>query len=498
MLSDTIRQLARAQAMVPLGALAYRGRRGTLTLDLELRPIPAGYGATLTLSPDEPHEDLFATARPLWLLEPEALLVTGDRTFDESIALRAPPALLGLFDHVHRRALVHALGKGAAHIEAGRLIATIDALSTRQLELLVALGHRLCLGRAAAASCLRLIARSDPHPAVREQARSHSWSDMGVMPDREPEPTADELRARVGDAHLDPISRITAFAKVMRDLPWSESAGLIAEARDAILALQPESPDASRRSKPEIALEWLLAELKPRFLEEDLEPRAGAMLLASIWGVRRHLPRDIPEELALRFGRLCERLALPELQPCILALLGHPSREVRLSALSALDKLGLDPETLLGLLAPEHHLSVIELSPELAESSGRGGALLQAAFRVSFRFNLPGEKRLRLITSMMHLTELAEDFLWDRLEASDNPTREAAIEVLGARGTAASLARLGPLTTGLFRSVDLKARARAAIARIVDRHGPVEVGGLSLSNDTTGALTIPTSSERPT
>lgn len=335
MLSDTIRQLARAHAMVPLGALAYRGRRGTLTLDLELRPILAGYGATLTLSPDDPHEDLFATARPIWLLEPEALLMTGDRTFDESIALRAPPELLGLFDHVHRRAFSLAIGKGDARIDAGRLIASLDRLTPQKTQLLVALGHRLCLGRAAAASCLRLIARSAPHPAVRERALSHSWNDIGDMPDAEPELDAADLRARVGDAQLDPISRITAFAKVMRDLPWSESAGLIAEARDAILALQPESPAPSHRTKSETALEWLLAELTPRFCEEDLDPRAGASLRASLWGLHRHLPKDTSEGLGLRLARLCEHVARPELQPCIPSLLIHPSRAAVRGALRA-------------------------------------------------------------------------------------------------------------------------------------------------------------------
>lgn len=486
MLSDTIRQLARAHAMVPLGALAYRGRRGTLTLDLELRPIPAGYGATLTLSPDDPHEDLFATARPIWLLEPEALLMTGDRTFDESIALRAPPELLGLFDHVHRRAFSLVIGKGDARIDAGRLIASLDRLTPQKTQLLVALGHRLCLGRAAAASCLRLIARSDPHPAVRERAAALVSRPGTPADDTIAMPSAAELRARIGDPGLDGVVRIAAFARLMRELPWDEVAQLIVRVRDALLTLRPHEAGPAEQAKADLGLDWLLTELEPRFSDDDLDRGAGAMLLASIWGGRK----DLPEALALRLAHLCERVARPELQPCILALVGHPSREVRLAALSALDALAFDPETLLGLLAPEHHLSVIELSPELAESSGRGGALLQAAFRVSFRFNLPGEKRLRLITSMMHVTGLAEDFLWDRLEAPDNPTREAAIEVLGARGTAASLARLVPLTTGLFRSGDLKARARAAIARIVDRHGPLEVGGLALSPQKVGGLAL--------
>lgn len=490
MLSDTIRQLARAHGMVPRGALAYRGQRGTLTLDLELQKVPTGYGATLTLSPADPHELLFATPRPTWLLDSEVLLVTGDRAFDEAVALRAPPELFGLFDHVHRRAFVMAIGKGDAIIDAGRLIASLDRLSMQEAQLLVALGHRLCLGREAAANCLRHIAGSDPHPAVRERARSYSRNDAEVLPDGELEPSAAELRARVGDTQLDPISRITAFAKVMRDLPWSESAALIAEARDAILALSPDSPASSHRSKIATALEWLLTELQPRFFDEDLEPHAGAMLLASLWGVRRHLPHDISASFGLLLARLCEHVARPELQPCILSLLKHPSREVRFVALSALDKLDLDAETLIGMLTPEHHLSVIELSPELAEGSRRGGPLLEVAFRVSFRFPLPAEKRLRLITTMAHLTEVGEPFLWDRLEATDSPTREAALEVLGARGTSSSLPYLQPLTTGLFRPASTKALARAAIASIIERHGPIEVGGLSLSGDTPGALTL--------
>ena len=495
MLSDPIRQLARTLALTPRTALSYEGRQGTLTIHLELHKVPGGFGAKLTLSPQDPHLELFATARPLWLLDPEALLLTGDPSFDAAVALRAPPELLGLFDHVHRRGFAHLLAKGEALVEAGRLIATIDQRTRQELEVLVALGHRLCLGRAAATTCLDLIARTDPHPAVREQAQSLAAKPLATSSatrsDLELEPSSAELRALVGDALLDPITRLTAFAKLMRDLPWADSLPLIAEVRDALLALHPDTSETAHRDKSDLALEWLLTEVEPRFLDEDLDGHAAATLLASVWGARRRLPKDLSAESALRLARLCARVARPELTPCILALLGHPSRQVRFEALRAIDALDLDAETLLELLGPEHHLPLIELAPELAQRSGRGATLLQVAFRVSFRFALPAAQRLALITSMTALGDpKAEPFLWDRLEDDDGERREAAIEALGACGTHASLIRLEPHTTGLFRPASTKALARAAIARILERLGPIEAGALALSPPEAGGLAL--------
>lgn len=57
-------------------------------------------------------------------------------------------------------------------------------------------------------------------------------------------------------------------------------------------------------------------------------------------------------------------------------------------ALSALDRLGLDAEALIGLLDPEHQVTVIDHAPKLAESIHRGGPLLEVAFRMSFHERL--------------------------------------------------------------------------------------------------------------
>ena len=74
--------------------------------------------------------------------------------------------------------------------------------------------------------------------------------------------------------------------------------------------------------------------------------------------------------------------------------------------------------------------------------------------------------------------------------AGTSAVRLAAIERLGAIGTALSIAPLTAASRGLFTSSRIKAAARDALEAVVLRVGEVAAGGLALSEDTSGHLAL--------
>ncbi|MFO0751012.1 MAG: hypothetical protein U1F43_35860 [Myxococcota bacterium] len=160
-------------------------------------------------------------------------------------------------------------------------------------------------------------------------------------------------------------------------------------------------------------------------------------------------------------------------------------------ALQAMMTLELDGATLLQLLGPRGRSFALGRTPDLAKPGlGLRGDLVAALLPGTEPNPLLGPAYLRALGAVgdARFAALATAALASPYEG----VTEAAVAALAAIGDLPSVAALKPLTSGLFRSGELKAAATRAIEAIRQRHGAREnPGALSLSaSDRAGGLSL--------
>lgn len=486
---NLLHELVTTLALEPRDALTWAGHADEIEVELALRPRPPAYELSIAMSPRTPHQSLFAVPRALWFGAADKLTPTLDPGFDARVALRCEPRLVALFDHEHRHLLVTLMEHHQVVIDAGRVLLFVEAA---QRTLHEAFADALAMARHLAAADLALGVRrflADPDPRVRDHLERLAKDDSTLYrliaaaradsARERPDLTHSALLAQVRDNALDLPRRSAAFARLLTDFPWTETARALPRL-GAFLGML----SAAERGAPFVQL---MEELGPRWQAPDLDAGAAFAIAQALWSVR---PPWTPR-LGQAFALIIRRLAHPEMVPWIRELLGTRDDALFDEALELLTRLGATRSDVRNLIPPSLRGLLIERAHLLAKRGRVGAAVLEIAAS-----SLPPESSAQLEHHLTLLGELGDPesvaLLVAQFEHYDAAVRAAAIVATGRCGTLEHLPYLEPLTSGLFRSGEVKQLARAAIAAIRDRAGLRDVpGALSLSGGTPGGLTLP-------
>lgn len=455
----------------------------------------------LRVSPANPVTGLMACARDHWLgsSPKNPLTATGDEAFDTALALIAPdPTVLGLLDAPTRGALREALASGMTVLEDGVFVATMapDLLEDRAMEAacerLVSLAETLSAPAKTWLERMLTLSSRDLDPRVRKRLVAHLEADPKLRAELElyrmksgpTDPDAqdlDTLLAVLSNPTLEPPTRAATLPRLLAHLTVAELVACAKNQRDLWGALTHYGSGE--------AFDTLLLELErcltPARMAE--EPDAALALLEHLWPFAKRSRHHT----AMAFSRLIRNLGHRGALDMVSLLLETKDKTRFFGALDAL----------LAVTATSSNLH-----EELAHSLGANGLARLNPWLADYLAKRPrGPDDLTLITVALDHLPLLEDHteealgLLDLLEKYVGPAAESrliemlgsdrdalvhrAIVILGELGGRASQLALEPLTSGLFRASEIKRLARASLARLHERLGPLQSGGLSLSAD---------------
>jgi len=202
--------------------------------------------------------------------------------------------------------------------------------------------------------------------------------------------------------------------------------------------------------------------------------------------------------------------------PIVAELAAHALPAIATRALGLLFDLRLPAERIWSALGVAHTALLLDRGPELARDRGRdalplGRALfdrvnatgstsasLQAWLALFDRVNATGSTSasLQAWLALFGAIGYAEDIprVTPHLAHAEEPVVLAALDALAAIGDLSAVAAIRPLTSGLFRDRDVKAKARATLEAITRRAGD-GVGGLAVTGDAGGRLGLPRDGE---
>lgn len=505
---EGLRAFVRRNGLVAAGARRFAGlvMRDQLTVEvaLTLHHRLGQPEAELSVRPANPVIGLMVCARSTWLGSDarDPLTATGDAAFDSELALLVPdPTVLGLFEAPARALMREALSTGTAVLEDGAFSATLapdlfddealEAICNRLLDLAFTLSAppRTWLERT-----LTLASR-DLDPRVRKQLVAHLEQVPRLRAELElhrmntgtggPEAAdVETLLAVLSSTTLEPPSRAAALPKLLADLSVAD---VVAASRNVSELWGP----LSRYGEGE-AFDTLMLELERTLTPDRMaeEPDAVLELLEHLWPFAKRSRHHT----AMAFSRLIRNLGHRGALDMVSLLLETKDQTRFFAALDALIALTLP------------HPDVHE---ELAHRLGEKGLSRLHSWLSDYLAKRPRSPAdLTLITVALDHLPMLEDHtaealsLLELLEEYVGPPAEPrliellgnerdilvnrAIVLLGELGGRESQLALEPLTSGFFRPSETKRLARASLARLHERLGALETGGLSLSDDSLG------------
>jgi hypothetical protein len=218
-----------------------------------------------------------------------------------------------------------------------------------------------------------------------------------------------------------------------------------------------------------------LATYRPEGARTNGGPDVEACLtIAADVGMLHALPAADAGALARSLGPIGDTRALS----LLLALVRHHDPAVRRAVIGELLAGPHAPDAVIARLPKEVFDYTLRVAPFVAKDHGAGAPMLAALFReVS-----PREMSLQVLylQTIAQLGGPAEaHVLVGALDSAYDGVQAAALDGLAAIGALTDIPALEPLTKGVFREADVKARARAAIVAILTRDGD-STGGLAL------------------
>lgn len=508
MVKDGLGAFVRRHRLAPVGArrwqgaIARPGRGGPLTVSVTLRMTSGRLEVEVRVSSSSSDEGLAVCLRDHWLGEDGDLIATGDAELDRALAIRVGSrAVLGLFGAETRAALRRVLGSGEVVIDDGELIATYgadgDSLHDADLdgrcEGLVALADALSAPPSTWPGRAVELAHNDVDPGFRAQLAQHLRVDpehraalelYNLRRRDDDEHSRERLIATTADRSLEAPTRVSAFLKLLGHMGLPE---VVAHARH----LKDLWPALGRFGGGE-GYDTFLAELATQLPRERLTAdREHALeLLELLWP---HVPRHRAAS-ARTFSGLVRDLGHPGALDMVGLLLDTDDAASFLAALEALTVLTSDPDELATRLGAG---GLERLSEEVAgylnERPVRASDVALLGLALDQTAADP-ERRAETMALLELLAERgggdAEELILGALGHHDDVVVHKAIALLGAVGGRRSQVALAPLTGGLFRASETKELARASLAAIAERMGAPPSGGLSLSDDKTGGLSL--------
>lgn len=507
---DGIRAFIELHRLKPVGA---RRWQGPLTggspsappqVGVELQMRSGRPELTLTFRPPTPAPGLSACARGHWLGNRRHLVKTGDPPLDEQVAIRCEDlTALGVLSYPVRVALRLALASGEAVIDDGVLTATVPleprhyAPEATPLTHLVTVARALATPQEAWLDGLLALAFTDLDPRVRAcvigHMERHPTLRATLERERELHRTegtkylVERLLERSANTRLGAPDRARAFVELVGPLPLSELLPHLQSARE----LWSELAELANGE----AFDTFMAELERQLDLDTLtaDPDASLALLELLWG---HAPKARPLA-ALVTSRLSSRLAHPPSVHLVGRLLDTNDEARFGAALDALVALTCDPFELAQHLGTKGLWRLWAWLPGFL--SGRPPHPSDIPLLALALAHLPSEsERAPAALALLDLVvdrggHDAEPVLLQTIETAiqqDELVALRAIELLGEVGGAESQVRLARLTGGLFRSSELKRRARASLDRLEARLGALRTGGLALTSTDEGALAV--------
>ncbi|MCC6622570.1 MAG: hypothetical protein IT385_15005 [Deltaproteobacteria bacterium] len=177
--------------------------------------------------------------------------------------------------------------------------------------------------------------------------------------------------------------------------------------------------------------------------------------------------------------------------PIVAELARHALPGIASRALGLLFDLRVPPERIMGALGVAHTALLLQRGPSLARDRGREALPLARA--LFDRVSATGSTAEALIDwlDLMGALGDADDVprLTPHLAHAEPPVVLATLGALAAIGDLAAVSAIRPLTSGLFRNRDVKARARETLEAITERAGD-RAGALSVSEDAGGRLEV--------
>ena len=505
---EGLRAFVRRHGLVAAGARRYTGAlirdRLTVEVSLTLHQRLGELEAELRVSPANPVTGLTACARSHWLGSDtrDPLTPTGDAAFDAELALRVPsPIVLGLFDAPTRAALREALSSGEAVLEDGVFLASFgpDLHDDKALEAacqrLVELAHTLGAPQRTWLDKTLVLATRDLDPRIRNQFVAHLESDPKLRAELElyrmkqgtsgsEEADIETLLSVLSSPTLEPPSRAAALPRMFAHLAVAD---VLAAAKNVTELWGRLSHYGQGEAFDTLMLE-LERSLTPALMAE--EPDAALALLEHLWPFAKRSRHHT----AMSFSRLIRNLGHRGALDMVSLLLETKDQTRFFAALDALVAITDDPEELAHRLG-EHGLSRLNtwLADYLAKRP-RGPADL-TLITVALDHLPMLEDHTAEAFALLDLLERyvgapAEPRLIELLASDRDAIVHRAITMLGELGGRESQLALEPLTSGIFRPSEIKRLARASLARLHERLGPLESGGLSLSDQNDGGLSL--------
>lgn len=501
---EGLRSYVSRNRLAQLGARRFEGsveRDGVVVMvSIALELHHGQLEAVLRVSPRTPPNGLFACARAHWLGSPETheTTPTGDAALDAELALVLPePTLLGLFDEDTRAALRLALASGETTLEDGVFVgrlavhrhgaSVLDDLCVRLVSLATALSAppKTWLERTLS------LAFRDLDPDVRRQTLAHLESSpalhselelyrMKLGPTNVEGATVESLLTVLSSPTLEPPSRAAALPRLISHLSIAEVLERAGAERDL---WGPLSHYGGGEGFDTLMLELERA-LTPVRMHDEAEATFG--LLELLWPYAQRSRH----KTAIAFSRIIRNLGHPGALDMVSLLLETGDQTRFFAALDALLALTDEPDQLARRLG-DNGISRVHswLSEYFARRPRRPSDLILIKVALDHLSPVADESAEVLVLLELLATRIgaeSEPILIEMLNHEHELVVYRAIMLLGEVGGRESQLALEPLTSGLFRPSQVKRLARASLARLHERLGPLQTGGLSLSDDLRG------------
>jgi hypothetical protein len=434
----------------------------------------------------------------------EHQLLTGDDDFDATCFVVGPDELLAAMDVAMRRKLrtFVELGGRVVDLEVRLEEEELARLETSSIDWVLDLLADIAqgLGRDTGSFGMKVAMSlvNDPHPGVRERLSSL----FGERPEvkaliRAPESDesgVEQLLAEALDERIPEEGRRDAVARVFAARFRASKA---ADARRGELPYE-DVVSLARKLPPSlswVAIEEVMATLDVAGRDPSRAPQEGGADRVALWWILHDRlvaseSRTHRADLVKRFSRVLKGLRGPSVVASLERLCASDDIEVCVTALMSLAGQG-DVEAMFVKLGRGAFERVVVALPQVAHREPQAAGPLIAKLLPMVdprRF----EVRQRLVQGLGDTGDPQwVPLLLEQLESPFDEVQCAAIEALGNVGEMSVVTTIEPFTSGLFRSGAVKARARAAIARVRERHHARSLpGAMSLADEPAGGLSV--------